>query len=181
MIRFSKLQTPDFNLQTSHGEAWLPQKPKNTWTIYRWRISKKVKGNGFLHGCWQTHLLNVRSKPQPAPHSNRSCNRRIGFLGKGNLVKTFGHIWHDFRIILRNIYPVRSFYSNIIGIKHVNLDKPETPTIDSRRSTPRCGTKEWSSRHMRATNSLMEPHVALAEQEFIGTGFGEERSWKMKV
>jgi hypothetical protein len=43
-------------------------------------ISKKLKGKRCLHGCWQTHLFKVRSRPHPAPHSNLSCKDKIGFL-----------------------------------------------------------------------------------------------------
>lgn len=50
------------------------------WLQIEARCSKKVVGIGHLHGCLETHVCRVRSKPHPPPHSKRSCNSKISFL-----------------------------------------------------------------------------------------------------
>ncbi len=48
--------------------------------IFKSRYSKNFIGNKSLHGCLQTHVFSVLSRPHPPPHSNCSCKARISFL-----------------------------------------------------------------------------------------------------
>ena len=141
-----------------------PFKTQNGKTLAIWERGSKKFGMIWRQGCEHTHLLNVLSRPQPPPHSNRSCSSRMDFLRAEKMVVNRASIWVNPENEQLGVAPcilnVLNSYIiwgtknplKITGVNRIRLSHPLNP--------PSFGTKEWSNLQMLATRSFREAQLS---------------------